>query len=80
MEENIASKREIPIENRSRTIELILGLLGGIFGLLGGVIDLIFVPQLGVSAILASVVGIFGAIYVTRNAKWGGIILIISSI
>jgi len=38
------------------------------------------VGVLGVSAILASIVGLAGAIYVTQNAKYGGIILIISAI
>lgn len=82
MEENVAKetgKNEISDEKRARTIELVLGLVGGIFGLLGGVIGLIFIPELGLSALLASVVGIIGAIYVTKNAKWGGIILVISS-
>lgn len=83
MEENVVNETEnkgIPEEKSSRTIELALGLVGGIFGLFGGIFALLFIPELGFSAILASVVGIIGAIYVTRNAKWGGIILIISSI
>jgi hypothetical protein len=67
-------------EKRTRTIELALGIAGGIFGLLGGAFALIFIPELGISAILASVVGIVGAVYVTRNHTWGGIILVISSI
>ncbi len=70
----------------SRTVELVLGILGGVFGLLGGVFALIFsafaptVFVLGVSAILASIAGLVGAIYVTGNAKIGGIILIISAV
>jgi hypothetical protein len=70
----------------SRTLELILGILGGVFGLLGGVFALIFsafepsVFGLGVSAVVASIVGLVGAIYVTQNAKYGGIILIISAV
>lgn len=83
MEENVAKekeKKEIQEEKKSRTIELALGLVGGIFGLFGGIFSLLFIPELGVSALLASIVGIVGAIYVTRDAKWGGIILIISSI
>jgi hypothetical protein len=70
----------------SRTIEMILGILGGVFGLLGGVFALIFaafapsVGGLGLSAVLASIVGLVGAIYVGQNPKIGGIILIISAI
>jgi hypothetical protein len=70
----------------SRTLELILGILGGVFGLLGGVFALIFSAfepslfGLGVSAVVASIVGLVGAIYVTQNAKYGGIILIISAV
>jgi hypothetical protein len=83
MEENVVNeteKNEMPKEKTSRTIELALGVVGGIFGLFGGIFALLFIPELGLSAILASVIGIIGAIYVTRNARWGGIILIISSI
>lgn len=71
---------------KSRTLEIVLGILGGVFGLLGGVVALIFsafapdIFALGVSAILASIVGLVGAVYVTQNAKYGGIILIISAI
>lgn len=65
---------------KSRTIELALGTIGGIFGLIGGVFALLFIPELGFSAILASVTGILGAIYVMRNPKRGGLILIISSV
>lgn len=70
----------------SRTLEIVLGILGGIFGLLGGVFALIFsafapsVGVLGVSAVLASLVGLAGAVYVSQNPKYGGIILIISAI
>jgi ribosomal protein L40E len=70
----------------SRTIELILGILGGVFGLLGGILAVIFgifasdITGLGISAILASIVGMCGAAYVLRNAKWGGIILIVSAV
>jgi hypothetical protein len=70
----------------SRTIEIVLGVLGGIFGLLGGVFALIlsaFAPSvggLGISAVLASIVGLVGAVYVSQNPKIGGIILLISAI
>ena len=76
----------IELKKTSRTIELILGLMGGIFGLIGGVFALMFsafapsVGGLGISAVLASIVGIIAAAYVMQNAKWGGIILILSAI
>ena len=78
--------KSVELKKTSRTIELVLGIMGGIFGLLGGVFALIFsafapsVGSLGVSAVLASIVGIFGAAYVMQNPKYGGIILIISAI
>ena len=71
----------------SRTIELVLGIIGGIFGLIGGAFAIILsafggteILVLGMSAILASIVGIVGSVYVKNNAKTGGIILIISAI
>jgi hypothetical protein len=76
----------IELKKTSRTVELILGIIGGIFGLLGGVFALMFsafapsVGGLGTSAVLASIVGIVAAAYVMQNAKWGGIILIISAV
>ena len=74
------------LKKTSRTVELVLGIIGGIFGLLGGVFALMFsafapsVGSLGISAVLASIVGIVGAAYVMQNAKWGGIILIVSAV
>jgi disulfide bond formation protein DsbB len=65
-------------DKKSRTLEIVLAIIGGIFGLLGGVFALIFsafapsVGVLGVSAILASIVGLIGGIYVSSNAKYGG--------
>src|ERR1700690_4190890 len=76
------SSNNVEFRKTSRTVELVLGIIGGIFGLLGGVFALMFsafapsVGSLGVSAVLASIVGIVGAAYVMQNAKWGGIILI----
>lgn len=70
----------------SRTLEIVLGILGGIFGLLGGVMALIFsaftpsAGALGISAILASILGLGGAVYLSRNPQYGGILLIISAI
>ena len=80
------SNKTVELKKTSRTVELVLGIIGGIFGLLGGVFALMFsafapsVGTLGVSAVLASIVGIFGAAYVMQNAKWGGIILIVSAV
>ena len=74
------------LKKTSRTVEPVLGIFGGIFGLFGGVFALMFsafapsVGSLGVSAVLASIVGIVGAAYVMQNAKWGGIILIVSAV
>lgn len=71
---------------RSRTLEVVLGVLGGVFGLFGGVIALIFsafessILGLAVSAILASIVGLVGTVYVTQNPRNGGLILIISAV
>lgn len=80
-------------EKTSRTVELILGIIGGVFGLIGAILAFFIggigsafgmgssdLYVLGVSALLASVVGIIGAVYVLRDAKWGGIILIASAI
>ena len=78
----------------SRTIEMVLGILGGVFGLIGAIIAFFIgslgsafavtgssdVTVLGASAFLASIVGIVGAVYVTKDPKIGGIILIISAI
>ena len=78
----------------SRTIEMVLGILGGVFGLIGAIIAFFIVSLgsafavtgssdvtvLGASAFLASIVGIVGAVYVTKDPKIGGIILIISAI
>jgi hypothetical protein len=76
----------VELPKTSRTVELILGIIGGIFGLLGGVFVLIFsafaqsAGGLGISAVLASIVGIIAAAYVMQNAKWGRIILILSAV
>ncbi|KZX15543.1 DUF4064 domain-containing protein [Methanobrevibacter filiformis] len=69
----------------SRTAELVLGILGGVFGLIGGVFALFFsafessIGVLGLSAILASIVGIIGTVYIKNNPKLGSIIVVISS-
>ena len=71
----------------SRTVEVIVGILGGIFGIIRWnccLITLEFSLQesqgLGISAIIASIVGIAGAAYVLKSPKWGGIVLIISAV
>ncbi len=85
--------KEVVIKT-SRTIEMVLGILGGVFGLIGAIVAFFIgslgtafgatgasdVTGLGASAFLASIVGIVGAVYVTKNPKIGGIILIISAI
>ncbi len=79
------SKR-VEMKKTSRTIELVLGIIGGIFGLIGGIFALMFsafapsMSSLGLSAVLASIFGIVGALYVTQNSKWGGIILLVSAV
>jgi hypothetical protein len=73
-------------QQTSRILELVLGIIGGILGLLGGGFALIFsafapsVGGLGISAVLASIVGIVGAAYVMQNARYGGIILLVSAV
>jgi ribosomal protein L40E len=80
------SDKNIKLKKTSRTPELVLGIIGGIFGLIGGVFALMFsafapsIGGLGISAVLASIVGIVGAVYVINNARWGGIILILSAL
>lgn len=80
------SMDNVEIKKTSRTVELVLGILGGIFGLLGGVFALMFsafapsVANLGISAVIASIVGLIGSAYVLQNPKWGGIILIVSAV
>ncbi|MGZ4857406.1 MAG: hypothetical protein ACXVZU_03460 [Methanobacteriaceae archaeon] len=67
----------------SRTIELVLGIWGGSLGLVGGIFTVTVSSSsfvLGVSAIIASTVGIVGAILVINNPKPGGVVLIISAI
>lgn len=72
--------------NISRTIELSLGILGGVFGLLGGIFAIFMgafasdLAMLGFSAILASIIGIIGAVLVLKNPKYAGIVLIISGV
>ena len=70
----------------SRTIELVWGIFGGVFGLMGGVLGVLLgcfatdIGPLGVSAILASIVGIVGTVLVLRKPLYGGIVLIGSAV
>jgi hypothetical protein len=78
----------------SRTIELLLGILGGVFGIFGAIAAILLgglgaafaasgsgqITVLGISALFASIVGIGAAAFVLNNPKMGGIILIISAI
>jgi len=70
----------------SRTLEMVLGIIGSIFGVLGGLFAIffsVFGPELlylGISAVMASILGIIGAVYVREKPRNGGIILIVSAI
>lgn len=77
-----------------RTVEFILGLLGGIFGFFGAIFALIFggigsalggegastIMGLGWLAILFAILGIIGASLVKSKDKVGGWMMIISAI
>ncbi|MBI2128613.1 DUF4064 domain-containing protein [Candidatus Woesearchaeota archaeon] len=77
-----------------RTVEFVLGLIGGIFGFFGALIALMFggigyalggkgastVIGLGWLAILFSIIGIVGAALVKSKTKLGGWMMIISAI
>lgn len=64
------------------TLEFVVGVIGAVLGLQGAffVINSSYVGIDGISALLASLMGLLGAFSVKLNAKIGGIILIISSI
>lgn len=76
----------------SRTTEMVLGLLGGIFGFVAAFFALAFgameevtsgvseVTSLGISAFIFSAVAIIGAIVVNFRAKLGGWLMLISGI
>ena len=77
-----------------RTVEFVLGLLGGIFGFIGAIFALIaggiagafgaksasLVVNLGWVAILFSILGIVGAALVKHRTKLGGWLMVISAI
>lgn len=78
----------------SRTVELILGIVGGIFGLLGAVAVIaigglggtVYMPGasetigLGFLAVMASIIGIVGAAFVKSKTKISGIMMIVAAI
>ena len=82
------------IKKPSRTIELVLGIIGGFFGLVGGIAALFIgsfgeafnfagysdIMILGTLAIVVSITGIIGAILVKKKPKLGGILMILSGI
>lgn len=77
-----------------RTVEFVLGLIGGIFGFFGALIALMFggigsalggegastIIGLGWLAILFSIIGIVGAALVKSKTKVGGWMMIISAV
>lgn len=77
-----------------RTVEFVLGLIGGIFGIICGVAAMAIgglgdavgasgssgVGGLGISAIILSVVGIVGAAIVSDKSKIGGWLMVIAAI
>ena len=77
-----------------RTVEFVLGLIGGIFGIIAGIIAMTVgglasafsadgastVTNLGVGAILLSVLGIVGAVVVGSKGKLGGLFMTIAAI
>ena len=77
-----------------RTVEFVLGLIGGIFGFFGALFALAFggiggalgaegasgIVGLGVAAIFFSILGIVGAALVKSKTKTGGWLMIVSAI
>jgi hypothetical protein len=75
-----------------RTVEFVLGLIGGIFGIIAGIMAMTVgglasafsadgastVTNLGVGAILLSVLGIIGAVVVRSKGKLGGLFMTIA--
>lgn len=80
-------------KEKSRTIELVLGLLGGIFGFFGALFAIGFgglagafgatgasdIVGLGFAAIVFSIIGIVGAVTVKSKPKRSGWFMIISA-
>lgn len=77
-----------------RTVEFVLGLIGGIFGIIAGIMAMTVgglasafsadgastVSNLGIGAILLSVLGIVGAVIVRTKGKLGGLFMTIAAI
>lgn len=77
-----------------RTIEFVLGLIGGIFGVIAGIMALFLggvgsalgaegastIGGLGVGAIVLSILGIIGSVLVRSKAKLGGLFMTIAAI
>lgn len=88
-----ANQRTEQKKEKSRTVELVLGLLGGIFGFFGalfaigigglggafGVSGASDVVGLGFGAIIFSIIGIIGAVTVKSKSKRAGSLMIISA-
>lgn len=82
------------MQEDKRTTEFVLGLIGGIFGIIGGMLAMgvggaaaVFgvksagtVGNLGVSALLFSILGIVGSIVVKSKGKLGGLFMTIAAI
>lgn len=80
-------------KEKSRTVELVLGLLGGIFGFFGalfaigigglggafGMEEASKVVGLGFAAIVFSIIGIVGAVLVKSKTKIAGWLMVISA-
>src|SRR5699024_6355322 len=78
----------------SRTVEFVLGLIGGIFGLFAAILALMVggvdaafsdsgtsdVTGLGWSAFIFSILAIVGSVVVRSKAKIGGVLLLVSAV
>lgn len=78
----------------SRTLELVLGIIGGFFGIVGGIAAVMIgsfgaafeaagysdIVILGTVAIIVSITGIVGAVLVKNKPKLGGTLMILSGI
>lgn len=87
-------EKDILYCNTSRTLEIILGIIGGVFGLIGavfalmvGTLDVAFsasgtspLTMLGINAVLASILSIITTAFINKNPTKAGIIIIISAL
>lgn len=81
------------MENK-KTVELVLGLIGGILGIIAGIYSMnigglasvfhvdraVTVNNFGIGAIILSILGIIGALIVKNKTKLGGIFMIIAAL